>query len=80
MMTVNKQQTLQTGIYLLLHKHTISQSIRSLGKRRRGVGGGGEEGDEEHEEEKRRRGRGGGRRMRRRCEETGGLRGNIGLS
>lgn len=40
MMTVNKQQTLQTGIYLLLHKHTISQSIRSLGKRRRGRGGG----------------------------------------
>lgn len=55
MMTVNKQQTLQTGIYLLLHKHTISQSIRSLGKRRRGVGGGGEEQDEEDEEEEERR-------------------------
>lgn len=60
MMIVNKQQTLQTGIYLLLHKHTISQSIRSLGKRRRGVGGGGEEQDEEE----RRKGRGSGRRMR----------------
>lgn len=56
MMTVNKQQTLQTGIYLLLHKHTISQSIRSLGKRRRGLGGGGgEEQDEEDEEEEERR-------------------------